>query len=67
MRVCIFEGCLRVACSLLYPIFKFGKISERIPRESVYFWCAKNSHLNNKNHEKTNFIYFAIHTNFHRV
>ena len=37
MRVCIFEGRERVACSLLYPIFKIGKNSERIPRESVYF------------------------------
>ena len=24
MRVCVFEGRLRVACSLLYPIFKIG-------------------------------------------
>ena len=36
MRVCIFEGRERVACSMLYPIFKFGKFLERIPRESVY-------------------------------
>ena len=37
MRVCIGEGRERVACSLLYPIFKFGNFLERIPRESVCF------------------------------
>ena len=36
MRVCIDEGRERVACSLLYPIFKFGLDWGVIPRESVY-------------------------------
>ena len=26
MRVCIGEGRVRVACSMLYPIFKFGDV-----------------------------------------
>ena len=26
MRVCVGEGRVRVACSMLYPIFKFGDV-----------------------------------------
>ena len=37
LRVCIGEGRERVACRLLYPIFKFGKNFERVHTESVYF------------------------------
>ena len=36
MRVCIGEGRVRVACSLLYPIFKFRCNKKQIHTESVY-------------------------------
>ena len=49
MRVCIFEGRERVACSLLYPIFKFGKNYDRIHTLIVYsvvgFFTCINSIL----------------------
>ena len=41
MRVCIGEGRERVACRLLYSIFKIWKIFGRVHTESVCFLGGK--------------------------